>query len=60
MNNKVFTSQDEGCQRLREEALTHREAQQVKHKGKTLKRAILESFLAKRGLALCCKGKRAL
>jgi hypothetical protein len=60
MNNKVFTSQYEGCQRSREEALTPKEAQQVKHKGKTLKKAILEDFLAKKGLALYCQGKGVL
>jgi hypothetical protein len=43
-----------------EEALTHREAQQVKHRDWTLKKAILERFFAKRGLALWCKGNQAL
>jgi hypothetical protein len=43
-----------------EEALTHREAQQVKHRDYTLKKEILERFSTKRGLALWCKGKQEL
>jgi hypothetical protein len=44
----------------KEEALTHKVTQQEKNRGKTLEKAILEGFLAKRGVALCCKGKGAL
>jgi hypothetical protein len=44
----------------KEEALTHKVTQQEKHRGKTLKKAILEGFLAKRGLVLYCQGKGAL
>jgi hypothetical protein len=56
MNNKVFTSQDEGCQRSREEALNHKAAQQVKTKVFNLKNAILEDDFGKKGLVLWCKG----
>jgi hypothetical protein len=49
MNNKVFTSQEEACQRSKEEALNHKAAQQVKHRGKTLKKSILEIFWPKEG-----------
>jgi hypothetical protein len=44
----------------KEEALTHSEAQQVRHRDWTLDQEILERFLAERGLALWCKGHQAL
>jgi hypothetical protein len=37
---KVFTSQDEACQRSKEESLNHKAAQQVKKQGFYLKNAI--------------------
>jgi hypothetical protein len=40
MNNKVFSSQDEGCQRSREEALNLKATQQVRNKVFNLKNAI--------------------
>jgi hypothetical protein len=44
----------------KEEALTHKVTQQEKHRGKILKKAILEGLLAKGGLALYCQGQGAL
>jgi hypothetical protein len=44
----------------KEEALTHKVTQQEKQEAKTLKRENLESFLAKRGLALYCQRQGAL
>jgi hypothetical protein len=38
MNNKVFTSQEEACQRSKEESLNHKAAQQVKKQGLDLKK----------------------
>ena len=56
----MFVLQKKDVKVEKEEALTHRETQQVEPRGKTLKRAILESFLAKIGLALCCTGQGEL
>jgi hypothetical protein len=44
----------------KEEGLTHKVTQQERHREKTLKKAILEGFLAKGGLALCCQRQGAL
>jgi len=41
----------------KEEALTHKVRQQEKHRGKTLKKAILKGFLAKKGWRYVAKGK---
>jgi hypothetical protein len=44
----------------KEEGLTHKVTQQERHRGKTLKKEILEGLLAKGGLALCFQRKGAL
>jgi hypothetical protein len=50
MNKKVFTSQDEACQRSKEESLNHKAAQQVKKQGLDLqKMQFLKRFCAKGG-----------
>jgi hypothetical protein len=48
MNNKVFTSQEEACQRSKEEALNPKVAQQVKKQGLDLqKMQFLKDFVQK-------------
>jgi hypothetical protein len=44
----------------KEEGLTHKVIQQEKHRGKTLKKEILEGLWAKGGLALYFQGQGAL
>jgi hypothetical protein len=60
LTTRCFFFKKKDVKIAKEEALTHRKTQQVKHRGKTLKRAILESLLAKRGLALCFQGQGEL
>jgi hypothetical protein len=53
MNNKVFTSQEESCQRSKEASLNHKVAQQVKIQGLDLQKLqFLKGFWAKRASAL--------
>jgi hypothetical protein len=61
MNNKVFSSQDEGCQRSKEASLNHKAAQQVKKQGLDLqKMEILKRFWAKEGWCSGIRATRAL
>ena len=53
MNNKVFTSHEEACQRSKEEALNPKAAQQVKKQGLDLQKLqFLKKFCVKRVGAL--------
>ena len=56
----VCSSEKIDVKARQEEGLTHKVTQQEKHRGKTLKKEILEGFLAKRGFALFCQGKGVL
>ena len=57
----MFVIQEkERCQSWKEEGLTHKVAQQERHRGKNPEKTILEGLLAKRGLALCCQGQGEL
>jgi hypothetical protein len=50
LNNKVFNSKEEACQRSKEASLNHRVAQKVKKQGLDLqKMEILKRFWAKEG-----------
>jgi hypothetical protein len=60
MNNKVFTSQDEGFHRSREEALNLKATQQVRNRVLNLKNAVFEEFLGKTELALWYKGHQSI
>jgi hypothetical protein len=44
----------------KEEQLTHQVTSTEEIQRKTLNKAVLKGFLAKRRLALCCQGQRAL
>jgi hypothetical protein len=50
MNKKVFSSQCEGCQRSREEALNLKAAQQVRNRDFNLKNAIFLRDFVKIGV----------
>ena len=59
MNNKVFTSQEEACQRSKEESLNHKAAQQVKKQGLDLQKLqILKRFYANKGWLSGIKGTK--
>ena len=61
MNKKVFTSQEEVCERSKEASLNHKAAQQVKKQGLDLqKTAIFEEILGKKGLAFWYKGHQSI
>jgi hypothetical protein len=61
MNDKVFTFQEEACQRSKQEALNPKAAQQVKKQGLDLqKMEILKRFLAKEGWRSGIRATRAL
>jgi hypothetical protein len=51
----VCSSKETDVRAGKEEGLTHKVTQQEKHRGKTLKKTILEGLLAKGGMALYCQ-----
>jgi hypothetical protein len=61
MNNKVFTSQEEACQRSKEEALNHKASSTSEKTGSgPPKNAIFERIFCKKGLVLWCKGHQGI
>ena len=57
----MFNSQDEACQRSKEESLNHEAAQQVKKQGLDLqKMQFSKRFCAKRGWRSAVRDTRAL
>ena len=61
MNNKVFNSQEEACQRSKEESLSHKATQQVKKQGLDLqKMQLLKRFCKKKGWHSSIRASRAL
>jgi hypothetical protein len=61
MNNKVFTSQEEACQKSKEASLNHKAAQQVKIQGLDLQKLqFLKRFCENKGWRSGVRDTRAL
>jgi hypothetical protein len=57
----MFTSQDEACQRSKEESFNHKTAQQVKKQGLDLQKLqFFEDILGKKGWRSSIRATRAL